>query len=515
MAPKEISEYKKQEQVKNQMDDLYEDCYRFAVPSHYVFMYDSWQKGQKNTGEIFDSTPVQSVQRFANRIHSTMAPPGTVPVHMSAGREIPPEAHHQFNLLLDVYAEIFFGLLDETNFHMELNRSLHDLIVGTCGLLIQDYDIDMPFTTTSIAGHKLVLKEGVTGMPFKIWNRHRMDREAVKAQWPDGRISSDWPESDHDERMLLESVYYNMRKASWQYKVHEFKSGHEIYERTYRDYSPLITGRYDVYPGETYGRGPLVHALPDIKSLNRARELILQNADLAITGVYTAADDGVINPDTIEIEPGVVIPVGWNGGVNGRSLDVLPRAGQFDIAQLEIKDLRNAIREAMHDNVLAPLDGTVRSAEEVRLRRAMLAEAIGPGPFSRVQNEVLFPSYRQAGELLARKGELPRLKMNGKVIKLDLLSLMSQTQETIDLDNINEAATRMNQIIPDLSKVAYNPPALAAYINEKKRVAHKVTLSEEDMAEAMQAVAGQINAGNIDPTKLLRNDPSAAGGQTQ
>ncbi len=51
--------------------------------------------------------------------------------------------------------------------------------------------------------------------------------------------------------------------------------------------------------GEIYGRGPVITALPDIKTLNKVKELVLKNASLAIAGVYTAADDGVLNPNTI------------------------------------------------------------------------------------------------------------------------------------------------------------------------------------------------------------------------
>ena len=50
-----------------------------------------------------------------------------------------------------------------------------------------------------------------------------------------------------------------------------------------------------------YGRGPLINALSAIKTTNLTIELILENAQMAISGIYQMDDDGVINPDTINL----------------------------------------------------------------------------------------------------------------------------------------------------------------------------------------------------------------------
>ena len=63
---------------------------------------------------------------------------------------------------------------------------------------------------------------------------------------------------------------------------------------------------------ERYGRGPVLYALPDIKTLNKVVELTLKNASISIGGVFTAVDDGVLNPQTISIVPGAVIGVSSN-----------------------------------------------------------------------------------------------------------------------------------------------------------------------------------------------------------
>jgi hypothetical protein len=50
--------------------------------------------------------------------------------------------------------------------------------------------------------------------------------------------------------------------------------------------------------GEIYGRGPLLTALPDIKTLNKTLELLLKNASLAVAGCIQPQMMGCLTPDS-------------------------------------------------------------------------------------------------------------------------------------------------------------------------------------------------------------------------
>ena len=71
---------------------------------------------------------------------------------------------------------------------------------------------------------------------------------------------------------------------------------------------PIIAYRWSKASGEIYGRGPLINALAAIKTTNLTVELILENAQMSISGIYQMEDDGIINPDSINLVPGTVIP---------------------------------------------------------------------------------------------------------------------------------------------------------------------------------------------------------------
>ena len=138
-------------------------------------------------------------------------------------------------------------------------------------------------------------------------------------------------------------------------------------------------------PQQAIGRGPLLSALPDIKSINVTKKLILQNASLAISGVYTAADDGVLNPETVSVKPGSIIPVARNGGPQGESLKALPRGGDFNVGQMVLEDLKMSIKQILLDDTLPSDNMSARTATEMSHRISTLATQMGAS-FGRSHN---------------------------------------------------------------------------------------------------------------------------------
>jgi hypothetical protein len=60
-------------------------------------------------------------------------------------------------------------------------------------------------------------------------------------------------------------------------------------------------------PGGSYGIGPVYDALPDCKELNETKRMEKAAQDLAISGMWIAEDDGVLNPRTVKVGPRRII----------------------------------------------------------------------------------------------------------------------------------------------------------------------------------------------------------------
>jgi nucleotide-binding universal stress UspA family protein len=240
--------------------------------------------------------------------------------------------------------------------------------------------------------------------------------------------------------------------------------------------------------GEIYGRGPVITALPDIKTLNKTKELLLKNAALAISGVYTAADDGVINPATIRIVAGAIIPVARNGGPQGESLKALPRSGDFNVSQLVINDLQQNIKRILLDESLPPDNMSARSATEVVERMKELSQNLGSA-FGRLINETMIPLVEKILQVMDDRGliDMP-LRVNGLEVRVMPTSPLAMSQNMEEIQNIMQYA----QIISGFgqeAQFALKKGEAMDMIAEKLGVPAKLRYSPEERAMEMQKAA--------------------------
>jgi hypothetical protein len=259
-------------------------------------------------------------------------------------------------------------------------------------------------------------------------------------------------------------------------------------------------------PGEVMGRGPLVTALPDIKTLNKTLELLLKNASLAISGIYTAADDGVLNPNNIRITPGAIIPVARNGGPQGASLAPLPRAGDFNVSQIVINDLRMNIKKTLLDDTLPPDNMSARSATEIVERMKELAQNMGAA-FGRLITETMVPIIRRTLFIMDEKGliQLP-LKIDGLEVKVVPISPLAKAQNLEEVNEVMQFFQIANSLGPG-GVAEIKPDAIAAFVGDKLGIPASLRNSEEEkqqiqqqaMAMQQQMMMQQQPPGNEQP----------------
>ena len=158
------------------------------------------------------------------------------------------------------------------------------------------------------------------------------------------------------------------------------------------EHSPFVTFRWVKGAGELYGRSPVMTALPDIKTANKVVELILKNASIAVTGIWLADDDGVLNPANIKLVPGSIIPK----AVGSAGLTPLQAPGRFDVSQLVLDDLRVRIRHTLLTDRLGPVVSRKMTATEVLERSSEMTRLLG-AMFGRLQAELLNPLLNRGG----------------------------------------------------------------------------------------------------------------------
>jgi len=475
---------------KEDFRDLYEECYEFALPQRNLYdgHYDGKVSGSKKTDRVFDSTAINSTQRFANRMQSGIFPPQRNWCRLEPGTDIPKERQAEAQAALDVYSEKMFASLKQSNFDIAIGEFLLDLCVGTAVMMVQPGDDINPINFISIPQYLVSFEEGADGQVDNVYRRVRMKGESIQEQWVDAEIpeslQKEIDKKPTDDVELLEATIYDMKRGDYCYHVIHKKSKSElVYRRT--NISPWIVSRYSKVAGEIYGRGPLLTAMPDIKTLNKTKQLILQNASLNIAGVYTAADDGVLNPNTVRIMPGAIIPVARNGGPQGESLRPLPRAGDFNTAQIVIPDLVQNIKRCLLDESLPPDNMSARSATEVAERMKELSQNLGSA-FGRLINETMIPLVTKILQVMDSKGliNLP-LKINGLEIKVAPVSPLAQTQSMEDVESILKFA-QIVQGVGQQGAMALKVDEMIDLIAEKLNVPQRILNSPMERAMMQQ-----------------------------
>ena len=172
--------------------------------------------------------------------------------------------------------------------------------------------------------------------------------------------------------------------------------------------NPYIIFRWSLASGEQYGRGPVLRALPDIKTANKVVELVLKNATIAVSGIWQADDDGVINLANINLTPGAIIPK----AVGSSGLTPLASGADFDVSQIILKDLRERIRHAMLADRLGLLSEKEMTATEILARNADMVRILG-ATYGRLLHEFIRPLVERGLQILSRRGTIERIKLHG------------------------------------------------------------------------------------------------------
>lgn len=454
-------------------------------------------EGQHKNVKVYDSTAVVAATRLANRIQRVLCPPFQRWATLQPGSAIPDSHRQQVKRILEQDTKTLFKHIHASNFDTAFNETAHDLAAGTGVLLIENGRLGGRHNApalrfTAVPSAQIALENGPFGAVEGTFHKRKEAARNVERCYPDLRamprcVAEAMKDQPDREIELQQITCYDPEDAAWKFCVIEPAEKVLMVERRYNT-NPWIVIRWQVAPGEVEGRGPLVQALADVKTINKTVELILKNASLAIAGAYTAVDDGVLNPDTVVIAPGAVIPVGYNGGPRGKSLEPLERSGSFDVAQLVLDDLRMTVKKFLYDNQLPPDAGPVRSPTEIVQRMKELQQDIGAA-FGRLNQEGIVPIVTRCLDVLDEQGEivLP-LQVDGREIAVQPMSPLAQAQNLDDVQVMADCATVVGSAFgPRAVQAAIHGDKAARRIAELMGVPVDLQPSEEELAAMRQA----------------------------
>ena len=493
IAKQYIASYIKAKAFRENWVPLFEECYEYALPQRESFYHE--EAGQRRDDRIFDETAVVGVQEFASRLQSGIVPNFARWADLMAGSEVPVEQREEVNNELDEVTEYVFEVLQNSNFSQEVHESFMDLAVGTGVLCVEEGDSINPVTFSAIPLPHVVLDTGPDDKIDHVYReRKKVKFDHLQLMYPNGKFNDQVLSfmGSGRETTVLEVVCRDYSKKNQEAYFHYaicMTTKSCIYSKEISGIgsNPFVCFRWSKCAGEVYGRGPLINALSAIKTTNLTIELILENAQMSISGIYQMEDDGVINPDTINLVPGSIIPK----AMGSAGLQPIQSAGRFDVAQLVLSDMRLNIKRALYNDMLGNPDKTPASATEVAERMADLSRRMGSA-FGRLQAELVQPVLQRVIYILKKQGRIEVPTVNGREVKVRSVSPLAQAQANQDISSVARFLELVGSSFgPEMLQLLVDGEQTAIHLAKKFGVPESL-IRDEDQRKQIAAMAQQM-----------------------
>lgn len=396
------------------------DIYKYAMPFRKgVGVGGEAATDDKDLAEVYDSTAISSTFRSAGKLKNSMFPDGEkfftrrptkISKKIKAYLKATDQDDETFRSGLQDDDGVVDAIFKASDWSVSSHEYCLDLMAGHASTFAPPCPEKVVRFITVPADNVANDVDATGDVTGVYWPTRFTGRELIE-DFPD----APWPEKlrkelqDNPEKHFPVSIDTIRRKNKsggrewllvWRHRDMETVPIKALVSKT----CPWIIGRYYRIPGEERGRGLLDIALATIKTINQTQEFILKAAALAVLGVFLVSNEAGINPETIQLSPGSLIPVQRTGGTLGPSLQRLDAPGRFDVSQLIINEMRMQIREILGDGSL-PGDAAVRSATEVADRIKRLADE-HIGAVSRLHKETVVALVSRVTELAGNAGLL-------------------------------------------------------------------------------------------------------------
>jgi hypothetical protein len=475
------------EDKKHLWRSTYRDAYQYAMPARETFTWHT--EGQQKNRLLYDSTLQEATYTAANTLCALLFPAWMHWAEFSPGAAITKkqlEDKPEINEGLQDATRMFFSYLNASNFNTVITEAALDLQVGTCALSFDEGDQDNPFIFQAIPLSAIEIEEGPNGTIETTW-QHRCPHARNLLRMYPGLELLDLPEAtrktiaeDPEKKLnIVQGEIYDPDKKSYYGVVIDMTGPTIIWRYNFGASNPTIVARASKCAGETYGRGRVLLALSDARTVDRMQEFVLTQMALQVAPPMTGVSDGVLNPYTASLTPNTIIPVASNAD-NSPSLRPLELGQNFPPTQEEMKNLRERIRRTLLGP--EPSEGPVKSATEISVADRNRLWAMN-GEYNRIMAELLAKIMSRGAFILQKKGLMAPMKINGRQVAVKYTSPFAKTQNTDDVIALQETIQICAPLGPEALQMGLKVKDIYGWVGRKKGLPESLIMTDADRTE--------------------------------
>ncbi len=377
--------------------------------------------GLKRTERLFDSTAIHANELLAASLHGALTPSASKWFGLRERDESLNDIQEVKEWLEDV-TDRMLASINQSNFAQEVDEVFLDIsCFGTSAIFLEAKDAkpDKPFTGfrfTTIQFGAFFIDEDANDTVNVLFRRFKMSPRAVAGRWPDSCGDAIKAKAENGDQGPIE-VIHGVFPENWTntttgkqfpfYSAYVVRTGTIMLEESGFHEFPFMVPRWRKSAGEVYGRGPGHTALPDIRSLNKAKETELRSWAKELDPASAVFDNAVVG--TVKQYPGALTVVKQMGA--GKVSDVIGRLfPPVDMKANMIKgdELKQSIRQIFFTDQLEPLgsinDRPDMTATEATIRNELMLRLLGPTA-GRLQSELLKPLIDRCFAIMFRAGQ--------------------------------------------------------------------------------------------------------------
>lgn len=479
------------------------EAYRWLWPDRYYEMVSGeaaeGSSARTRSDHIFDMTGVEALHDGAGQVAEAIHPWDQPWARWVARAGVPDDQAEEMSEVAKVLTAKGTSALGRSNFHTEATASHKDFLVGN-GFLLMELDgrDERRLTCASIPAYKIACECDTSGRWTGFFRRYNPRARDLDSLFPAGekiRWSPDVEKlvrEDPERRVdLCYAWIYDHKINAWSSYGWE-KEAKSLFRESQHRTCPIVGYRSTRTGGQAWAYGPASMVVPTVKVANKVVELILRNASVAAIGIWMAEDDGVLNPATIKMTPGSIIPKARDSS----GLTPLEAPGRFDVSQMVLDDLRVMIRKALYVTRIAEREMTAQEYQG-RLQQQLRDMR---GMYGQLRTEFVVPVHLRTLDMLVEMGELTEQQFDD-VLEVEMTGPLAQDSRMAEVDQLMRAhGVIANLTGPELAMAALNAHEMVPWVVQQMHVKTGMYKSAEELRQfgqqvmqmASQAIATQM-----------------------
>lgn len=438
--------------TRKTVENTWDVIERFVAPYRGRFFQEvntehsvEWRKR-----EVYDSTAVMSAQSLAASLHGSLTTPAIRWFELQF-RDADLNKQQGPREWLEACGQRVYDALQDSNFNLEANETYLDLVCYGTSIIVEEAGADPTeewdgVNFTSVPLKEAYFEQDAKGQVFTLYRRlnwtcsRYIDKFGLE-HCPE--IITDKYEQNPDETVEVIFCVYPVRENAdadtskilaperrpFAYK-YVTREGAEAFGGPHGSGGyyemPAFAPRWRKTSESMWGNSPAMIALADILTLNQIVEMRIKAVEKRIDPPQKVAERALISDLRLQARGITVMR-------DITQLAPIDTGADFNAGELEINDLRQAIRSYFFVDQLELKESPAMTATEVQVRAELMQRLLGP-TLGRLQSDFLDLLVQRTFNIMLRAGQLPEIPeevlMADAAMDINYLGPLPRAQKT-------------------------------------------------------------------------------------